>query len=274
MSFLNRHQLISYLKYYTAAKTIHSAHSPFLYSFLRETLENKKRYYAYNDLDHLRRLLALRKDMITVTDLGVGSRKLKTNKRSISDILKTSVSGENQSKVLFNIARHMQPGRILELGTSLGFSTLNLSKGYPAATVHTIEGDPAIHAIARQNFDIYAPNIHSICGSFDSVLPKLLASGEAIDLVFVDGNHSYDATMRYHELIKKQVSARGIMIYDDIHWSSGMTQAWHEIIQDEDFDITIDCYYYGILIKHPEATKEHFTIIQKRYKPWALGVMG
>lgn len=274
MSFLNTHQLISYIKYYTAAKTIHSAHSPFLYDFLLNTIENRRRYYAFNDFDHLRRLMALNKEKIGLTDYGAGSHTLTEEKRRISDILQTSVSGENQCRVLFNIARFMQAKHILELGSSLGISTLYLSQGHPTAKVYTIEGDPEIHHIARANYDLFHPEIVSMCGKFDAILPELLPRIPPIDLVFIDGNHRYDATLNYHTMIKKWVSSRAVLVYDDIYWSTEMTRAWQELIQDDHFQISIDCFHYGILIKHPEASKEHFTIIEKRKKPWSLGFNG
>ena len=54
-------------------------------------------------------------------------------------------------------------------------------------------------------------------------------------MVFIDGNHSEDATIRYFEESIKYSDQKTILIFDDIHWSSGMEKAWDYIRKSQWF---------------------------------------
>lgn len=127
--------------------------------------------------------------------------------------------------------------------------------------VYTIEGSTAIANKAQQLFDARKlQNIKSIVGNFDDVLPSLLNEMSTIDLAYIDGNHRYEATMRYVELIVKKCNQESILILDDIYWSKEMTQAWTELKSDERFSISLDYYHFGVLFLQKRMTKEDFKL--------------
>ena len=45
-------------------------------------------------------------------------------------------------------------------------------------------------------------------------------------MVFVDGNHRWIPTLRYFETLMPMISESGMIIFDDIHWSGEMEDAW------------------------------------------------
>ncbi len=275
MSFINRHQLISYLRYYVKAKTVNSVHSPYVYRLLMECLENRKEYNVFAKIDLLRQLLAQENREFDIEDLGAGSRQFKTSKRTVSGILATSVLSKKEGNFLFNLARILTPKTGLELGTSLGLSALYLCLGARQLDLHTIEGDQSIHDIAVENFKHADVDAHAYCGAFDHVLPNILPTIAPLDVVYIDGNHSYEATLRYHQMLSPHLSKDAILIYDDIYWSSGMTKAWQELIVDPSFQYSIDLFNFGLLIKQERAIKkQHFTIIERIKKPLSLGFWG
>lgn len=97
-------------------------------------------------------------------------------------------------------------------------------------------------------------------GNFDSVLPNLLPTLAPLDLVFIDGNHSYEATIRYFEMLLSKVHNESIFIFDDIYWSEGMKKAWNEIQNHPSVQCTVDIFRWGIVFFRKEMQKEHFTI--------------
>ena len=104
-------------------------------------------------------------------------------------------------------------------------------------------------------------NINSIEGSIDKTLPQLLESiSLPIDLVYLDANHTYDATIKYFTLLKSKLNASSVVIIDDIHWSSGMEKAWQEIVSLEEVSISIDLFYKGLLFFRKDIEKEHFVL--------------
>ena len=255
---------IKYLKYYLSAFNGkgHGMHSPFVFDFIRNVLQNKNRIYPPGPIEALR--TALRKDhrLIVVEDLGAGSRIYRKRERTISQIARSSVKSRKYSRMLYRLVNHYRPHTIIELGTSLGISTATMAAAHPDATVYTIEGSAAIQEQAVKNFrTLGLQHIRSLPGHFDAVLPELLVSLPRIDLAFIDGNHRYEPTMKYFHQLLQQCGPDSILIFDDIHWSREMEEAWKEIQQHPQVRCTIDLFFPGLVFLNPAfKTKQHFVI--------------
>lgn len=89
-------------------------------------------------------------------------------------------------RLLGVLAAAISAGRILELGTALGYTALWLAHGAPAARVDTIERDPLHVALARESIAKagFAARICVHEGAFGAVLPRL---PPGYDLAFFDG---------------------------------------------------------------------------------------
>jgi len=80
------------------------------------------------------------------------------------------------------------------------------------------------------------------------------------DLIFFDGNHQEDATLRYFENLLNFAHTDSVFIFDDIYWSKGMTNAWNTIKQHPKVTVTIDTFFWGLVFFKKELTKENFKI--------------
>ena len=198
---------------------------------------------------------------LEVEDLGAGSRISKNNKRTIQSIAKNALAPASQAQAIFKIIEHFKPNNILELGTSLGLTTCYMAEANRKSIVYTIEGSKAIALKAQQLFDSRnLNNIKSLIGNFDDALPPLLNEMSTIDLAYIDGNHRYEATMRYVEMILNKCNQDSIIILDDIYWSKEMTKAWMELKSDVRFSISLDYYHFGVLFLQKRMTKEDFKL--------------
>lgn len=244
----------------------HGIHSPFVYSFVREVLRDKRTYPCYQPLAALRRILATDERSIDVQDFGAGSRVIPSNTRRIGDIAKSSLKPKKYSRLLFRMVQQMQPATILELGTCFGVTTAYLASGHKNATVYTMEGAPAIAEVARHNFsELGLHNIKLIEGNFDTKLPeltkKLGLQGVPLDFVFIDGNHRKEPTLRYFQELLPLLQEDSVIIFDDIHWSSEMEEAWAAIKASAAVTLTIDLFFIGIVFFRKEnKVKQDFTI--------------
>jgi len=82
----------------------------------------------------------------------------------------------------------------------------------------------------------------------------------ATDLIYFDGNHQKEATLKYfHQLLPLALND-SVFIFDDIHWSKGMEEAWEEIKAHPQVRVTIDSFFWGIVFFREEQKKEHFTV--------------
>ncbi|QYS88594.1 O-methyltransferase [Flavobacterium davisii] len=252
----------SYLKFLWKSTNQHGVHSPFVFSLVTKCFYDKTHYSEYNILKEYRKSLLQNHETIEVTDFGAGSRVFKSNKRPISAIAKNAGISPKRAELLFRVVRYFQPETILEIGTSLGLATSALSLGNPKAKITTLEGCTNIIAIAinqcqLQNFN----NIDFDNTEFSNYLNQILPfKTRGLELIYFDGNHSKQATLEYFNLLLPTISNDSIWIFDDIHWSADMEEAWETIKKHEKVTVTIDTFQWGFVFFRREQEKEHFII--------------
>lgn len=124
------------------------------------------------------------------------------------------MSGHLQGQFLEIISKIMQPNRILEIGTMVGYSSICLAKGLAnEGILHTIEMREQDAAMAKSNFIKAGLNkkIQLHVGDALQIIPQLK---ETWDLVFIDADKpSY---IRYYELVKTRLRSGGLILADNV----------------------------------------------------------
>lgn len=262
------------IQFYLRAVTRYQVHAPFAAQVIAEVCRNKKQYYGLNDIENLRGIYLSSNKEFSLTDFGAGSKRNK-NKKSLGEITALAASGPQKGKILFHLSRYFKPNKIVELGTNIGLGTSYLALGNRNSSVTTYEGDPALIEQANETFSyLKIDNVKIIEGAFDLTLRDSLSSMNQIDLAFLDGNHRYEATLEYYNLMAPHIGTNSIIIVDDIYWSAGMTKAWDELKNDPAVSLSIDLFQVGILFFEPKIQKEHIRLIPTRWKPWKNGLFG
>lgn len=253
--------IISYLKHQWSANNRHGIHSPFVYKFLDEVLYHDIKNPEYHQLRNLKRSLLKDSRTISITDLGAGSTINKSPNRLVRDIAKNSSKPEKYVRLFFRMVNYFQPRSIIELGTSLGLSTIYFAKAQNTIPVHTLEGCPETLDIAQENFEkLHLKNITGHLGDFNDTLPNVLKETGTADLVFFDGNHRAEPTLNYFELCLKHMTDQSIFVFDDIHWSDEMHQAWEKIKGHPKTVVTLDLFFIGIVFFDSRLSPQHFKI--------------
>ncbi len=274
--------LLRYAAYYFRAKTKYQVHSPFVFTFVERVLEDQRYFYAFDHIETVRRKMAQSAETIPVEDFGAGAIGGNGPMRRIASIAAAAVSPVEECRQLFRIVQLYKPSTILEFGTSLGVSALYLSEGAPEAKTVTLEGAPAIAAVARQNIELYYarfrkvahwPKIDVVEGRFEDTLEKALQGLGRLDCVFIDGNHRKEPTLRYFHECLQFAHSGSVFILDDIHWSEEMESAWKEIQGHPRVRLTIDLFWLGVVFFDPAMLEKiHVSLIKFRYKPFSLGL--
>lgn len=259
------HIIKSYFKFLTSAKNEHGVHSPFVFDLVTKCFYDKTKYPEYSFLQEYRKYLLENQNTIKVTDFGAGSRVFKTNHRKISAIAKNAGISAKNAELLFRVVRYFQPESILEIGTSLGLATCALSLGNKNAKITSLEGCLNTLKVAKNilevsGFKLNCENIDFINTEFSNYLKTYYPSPITHHLVYFDGNHSKNATLSYFELLLPSISNNSVWIFDDIHWSKEMEEAWVIIKNHPKVTVTIDTFQWGIVFFRTEQTKEHFII--------------
>jgi len=243
----------------------HGIHSPFLYDLYTLAIDSDNKETIFDSIDRLRNKLL--KDKTSIAKSVHGAKTSFTDKKTtISEVAKRTSVPPYMGRLLYRLVNYFKPTTIIELGTSLGISTMYLASVNHGCQVYTIEGDPILSRIASENLNKLAiKNVSLITGDFDIELSSLLSKIEKVDLVFVDGNHTEEATLRYFKVLSEKAHDNSLIVFDDIRWSDSMKNAWRNICDDQNVSISIDLFNCGLVFFRKGVVKQHFNL---RYGPF------
>lgn len=218
-------------------------------------------YYAYEKLEPVRVQLLRDKTKLKIEDFGAGSRVNNASEKTVHAIAKSAVMPEKYVRLVYRIVHKFHPEKILEIGTSLGLTSMYMASSHQKTALYTIEGCRDIYTYAKSKFERgHFSSIRPVYGQFDAVLPATLQEMQRVDFALIDGNHTEAATLRYFELLLSYAHNETILVFDDIHWSDGMESAWKKIQEDQRVTVCIDLFFVGIVFLKKELHKENFEI--------------
>jgi predicted O-methyltransferase YrrM len=195
--------------------------------------------------------------LISITDLGAGSKKLGAE-RKVCDIAKFSGSRGKYGRLLYNLCRYFEVKKILELGTSVGVGTAAMRFGASTAEITTIDACGNTQQVAIEHWAEQGVTIDkAIHTSFSD---HILGDLNVYDFIYIDGHHDGDALQNYINLLQKNCTNETVILVDDIHWSQSMQNAWTKLIKDQRFNVSIELFRMGFLIQRQEQRKEHFIL--------------
>ncbi|HEX9959410.1 MAG TPA: O-methyltransferase, partial [Pyrinomonadaceae bacterium] len=130
---------------------------------------------------------------------------------------KSMLSGFYQGRLLAMFSKMLEPRRILEIGTYMGYSALCLAEGLSAdGKIITLDVDEETNAIAESFWaqSEFRDKIEARPGNALEIIPAL---DETFDLVFIDADKPNYAN--YFDLIFPKLRQGGIILADNVLWS-------------------------------------------------------
>ena len=171
----------------------------------------------------------------------------------VKDICKKAASKPIWAQFLYLITKRLISPYFLEIGTNLGVSgtyILEALKSKKNSQLYTMEGLPQLCEIAQNQFSKISSNskykIYE--GLYKNTFPKLLMDNKNFNIVFIDGNHKKEPTIKYFTDLQSQLSSPAIIIFDDINWSLDMQKVWKIVKSHKNVSYSIDMFKFGILI--------------------------
>ncbi len=253
--------LVDFATYYITAQNRHHIHSDFFYRLTNEVINNNKQEHAFNMLENLHSGLKQNNTVIPFTDFGAGRSHSTHKQLTVSAIAKNSAKPARYARLMYRLVHHFKPQQILELGTSLGITTLYMAAASPASKIITLEGSNEVANLAEENFrKLKCDTIELVRGPFDETLYKKVQGLNSLDFVFFDGNHQKKPTLDYFAICLSRKTNNSVFVFDDINWSTQMKEAWETIKQHPDVYVTIDLFMMGLVFFNPDFSRQHFKL--------------
>lgn len=252
-----------YLRYLVISKHKkgYGVHSPFVFDLITKVFNDKLHRKEFEKIELTRKLLLVSNEKISLSSFGAGSRFYKKSHVKLKKIARYSSVSKKYGKLLFNIIDYFKPETVIELGTACGISTLYLAYPSQETKVYSVEGHEDLANIARRNLKInQLKNVDVINKDFDEIFDRILYKARGNTLVYVDGNHTKAATLRYFEKTLSVKNGNTIIIIDDIYWSKDMEKAWKVIKAHQHVSLTIDLFRFGIVFFKEGMAKQDFII--------------
>jgi predicted O-methyltransferase YrrM len=258
---------IEYVKRYIAwrlhAKQIGDIDDDFVFDLVLKLRRKKVSHHCLRYDKYVSKLKKSKRVIETVDfGAGAGNKDYKTKKIRVGKLVKQRSHKPKQLHLLYRLAEHFIPKTILELGTAVGVSTVYLKKSIPHSRMVTIEGCEALANRAKRVLkELHVYNTEVVVGTFDTVLPQVLKTFDKLDMVYFDGNHRKEPTLKYFEQCLPLAHEDSVFIFDDIHWSQGMEQAWKTIQNDERVTLTLDLFWFGLVFFKKDIEKQNLSVV-------------
>lgn len=219
--------LSSFIRYTVQRKSAYQIHSPFVYDFVVKVLNDK----SYNE------------DYDLISRMGYmldGKKRISFRKRKLS-------------RLLYRLMRYFEPEAILSFGTLSALSASALALGNLRAKLYTEQPQDfvdAMNALGVVNVERLRPA--------DLFSEKFKA--KKIPCVFF----SYDAFNSTHwnrltdSLLRR--TSNTVFIFEHIHKSRDIEDAWEMICKDEAVTLSMDLYYYGLVLFKVGFEKRDFVL--------------
>ncbi len=220
------------------------------FQLLKESLFNKKHTFfsrkvlslyklakkiQITEIENLRKDLCKNKTKLKIHDYGAGKRfeiyKKQIRKLTVAQIYRTTATPPRWGNFLYLLIKEFDKHNVLELGTGLGISGAYILYGLKSSKsgfLTTIEGDKSIAEYAHKILNRISPNFRVENQLFDEFIEHI-PYDEKYDFLYIDGNHSREATIKYFRALKKYLTEKAIIFFDDINWSLGMFRAWQTV---------------------------------------------
>lgn len=248
--------LQEYIKYLLKARGRHGIHSPFVFKLAGQLMNSRSKPTEYKEISRMFTDGCRSQRLIPQMDFGTGA-----GERTLGEIIKKTALPRKYGLLLYRLAAYFRPTHILELGSGAGFSTMYLACGNDSARIVGMEGNPALCEIAGEHLrGLGVGNVEILQGNFDALLPEALQQMERLDFAFIDGNHRKTATLEYFKLLLDVSGDDTLLVFDDIHWSRGMADAWQAIAAHPRVTLTIDLFRMGLVFFRQGLSKQQLTI--------------
>lgn len=205
----------------------YGVHSPFAFGLITDVVYERHPYYAYRDLKQVRRRLPKG----------------------------TCVYTQRVDKLLFRLANHVAPQRVLEVGTGAGLSLCYLSAGSLKTPCVSLTGENAMDV----SDDVIGQcrNATFVTGPLLPAFRRELAIEPGVDFLHIA--HTQDYAQIFEEYLP-YAGEKSVVIIEGIYDTKAKREWWKQVVADKRTGVTFDLYELGLVFFDHHKNKQHYVV--------------
>ena len=233
-------------------------HSPFVFNLITKVIEEKASYYSLDDIELIRKQMLYREERVDYLSRG---RKGKKSSRTIGQIVRQESIKPKHGALLFRLTNYFRPQNILQIGASMGLSTLYLSSYASGLKCCVLENEPEFAKISRIVYEKGARNpIDLRVGNYQELLPKILKEKESIDLFFFNSLYEQQQNHLLFEMCLSKVHNDTVFVFEGIKENKRIREFWRSVCENPKVTVTIDLYSMGIVFFNKKLHKRDYIV--------------
>jgi predicted O-methyltransferase YrrM len=163
--------------------------------------------------------------------------------------------------LLFRLTVYLRPKSILQVGTSLGLSSLFLASTRPGLRCFALEPVAQIAAVTRmicERADLTAVTVRT--GHYADMLPDVLHTMETIDLLYLNGRYEHiEDARQVWALCLPFLEDNAVIVCEGLRRAS-IRHLWKELCAHPQVTATIDLFSLGIAFVSPKLHKKNYVV--------------
>jgi len=221
----------------------HGTHSPFVYQFITEVLNDERHFYAYNQIEFI------------LDDLKKDKRKINYNglETSIATIVK-SLLPPKYNQLLFRMVEFYKPSYILEVGGSLGITTAYLAAPNQYNQVYNIETNEMMAMLARQTLEAIQLDNAKVITTNGYLLNTIEKDGRKFGMILF--NISDGDLLHIYTSLSNMITEDTMVIVTGINKNLKNKLFWKKIKEQKTITMSIELFEMGLLFFRKEALKK------------------
>jgi len=239
----------------------HGVHSPFVYNLITKVINERCPFYKFQDIELLRKRLLQTEEIITYPDK---KHPGETKSTTISNLVKRKAISPRKGALLFRLVNYLQSEKVLQIGPSMGLSTLYLSSYSQKVNCISLESIPEYATISQWIYgQIKNKNVDLRIGDYKTLLPEILSQAEFPDFVFFN-RHVEPADMYWmFTTCMPYKKENTVFVIEGIHSNQERRNIWKEIRSLKDITVSLDLYSMGIIFFNKKLYKRNYTVYFK-----------
>jgi predicted O-methyltransferase YrrM len=232
----------------------YGVHSPFVYHLITRVIGEHCPYYRFNDIEKLRAHLLLQEEEVIIPSAS-GERRLTVGRLVAREAISPRIGA-----LLFRLTNYFKPSSILQVGTSIGLSTLYLTSYSPGLRCVSLENVAACSDISQQVYAMAArSSIDLRTGDYRTILPAALEDLRQLDFVFFNIWNEPSPEWLF-DVCLKYVGPQTVFVFEGIKGKHGMRSFWKTICARPEVSVTIDLSVLGIVFFNKNLHKQNYRI--------------